>query len=186
MSDFELAKALNMDESELLEAFGYTNGIDDTEYTPVVDEAFREEEYALDTDGLHLVANEKSEIYANNCDKNASSIPDEELAAMFGYFDHVETDSSQDTDAIAAAHGYDDHSGCSIDDQELLEEFGYSDCALTTSTDCEENGSSSSEEGDCSSSTETSSSEASSSEASSFEATSFSSDNDSDQSSSSW
>ena len=148
MTDAELAKALSIEEIELAEAFGYHDNlaIENVEDGDIaIHEKFDDDNYAVDTDGLCLLDDEKAadmynlNIYQSNCDD------DVELAAAHGYHGQMDFNESDldnvyvklaaahgydvesDIEEIAAAHGYHDagESNSSLDDDELAAAFGY-------------------------------------------------------------
>ena len=123
MTNKELAQALGMMESELIEAFGDDEG------------------YALDVDGLNLNDVEST---------NQNIVDDKNLAAFHGY-SLISADSQDDDDIsesqsvkdLAEAHGYTcnfDENGYDVtaanneDDAALAEAFGYDDTCFNGTT----------------------------------------------------
>ena len=111
MTDRELAQALELDDQELAEAFGYCDR--------VVDNMFQDDDYQLDTCGLKLIEDVKRD------DKSATE--DEILAAEHGY--HNMSCVSVDSVELAAEFGYSAQGALSeahsVDSVELAAEFGY-------------------------------------------------------------
>ena len=157
MTDAQLAKALSMDERELAEAFGY--------HDTVVNEKFEDDEYAVDTEGLHLVDDCELTGGSNFHNIQANVQTDLELAAAHGYYDETDVEiidniqSMCQTDMelaaahgygietevenLAAAHGHYDGSDTSLDDDELAAAFGYGSCRSNiTSADDADHGAS--------------------------------------------
>ena len=109
LTDKELARALDLSELELAEAFGYNDSNDlyygqeelvenSGHHIMVVENLFQEEDYALDTLGLQLME-----------DVEPSKVPSFDntilLAASHGYYD-LRADSSMDNVELAAQFGY--------------------------------------------------------------------------------
>ena len=98
MTDSELAQALDIEENELAEAFGYCG-------TQVVDHLFQEDDYMVDTVRLQL--NEDIELPSQ---LNITSQVEEDLAAARGY--NNDTNTSFDHDELAAQFGYNSDGAC--------------------------------------------------------------------------
>ena len=104
MTHTQLAQALDMEDRELVEAFGY---FEDTDHIDtVLANTFKDEDYEIDTSGLHLshyvasngvennALEDVDEDKVNQLDQSETSNDDAALAAEFGYFDDVDTFSN--------------------------------------------------------------------------------------------
>ena len=112
LTDAQLAKALNMEEKELAETFGYFETTDPN--VPAVVDIFQDEDYVIDTNGLYL-----SEYGVND---NISCLDDESLAAQFGYSNTVDGIDQRSCNTDENEHGY----ARDLDDNALATEHGYS------------------------------------------------------------
>ena len=125
MSDADLAKALNIDQFELEEAFGYSKSD--------LNKICNDDVYEMDTCGLELL-NESELSTANFGQEAAVDLDDKELAAAFGYVDtcsgddamheHMNEDTS-DNENIAAECGHGKSADDTADSGDIAAQFGY-------------------------------------------------------------
>ena len=126
MTHTQLAQALDMEDRELVEAFGY---FEDTDHIDtVLANTFKDEDYEIDTSGLHLshyvasngvennALEDVDEDKVNQLDQSETSNDDAALAAEFGYFDDVDTFSNHgggySPSGLSCSPSDSDSSGC--------------------------------------------------------------------------
>ena len=131
MTDAELAKALDMGEDELAEAFGYTNtsGLNHKSWEDVLAEAHgytntsglshrlcEDENYEIDSQGLEF--HSAGELDTLTCINEINSgLQDDELAELFGYSN---VDAVQEPSAAL-----ENENSLDKEDRQLAAEFGY-------------------------------------------------------------